>query len=64
MLLVIVYAGQLAHDLVLAAFTDPAVCKISTATVLPAPLCPGLAWKQHTRFLLSLPGANTKGTGF
>ena len=57
MLLSVVYAGQLAHAFVIAAMTEPAACKISTNTIAPAPLCPGLDWDQHTRFLLSLPGA-------
>lgn len=57
MLLSVVYAGQLAHAFVIAAMTEPAACKISMSTITPAPLCPGLDWDQHTRFLLSLPGA-------
>ena len=57
LVLVVIYLGQLAHAGVMAATTEPAVCKISTATLLPSPLCPGLDRDQHTRFLLSLPGA-------
>ncbi|MGI9465170.1 MAG: hypothetical protein ACR2OM_14585 [Aestuariivirgaceae bacterium] len=56
-LLALFYLGQLGHALFMAATTDPAVCKISTSTLLPSPLCPGLDWGQHSRFLLSLPGA-------
>jgi hypothetical protein len=52
-----VYCGQLVHALVVASLTEPAACRISTATLLPAPLCPGLDWSQHHRFLASLPGA-------
>ena len=57
MMLAVIYAGQLIHALAIAAMTEPAACKISTSTIAPAPLCPGLDWDQHTRFLLSLPGA-------
>ena len=51
------YLGQLGHALYMGWTTDPPVCSVSTATVLPSPLCPGLEWDQHSRFLLSLPGA-------
>ena len=57
MLLAAIYAGQLAHAAIVEATTDPAACKIVTTTLLPAPVCPGLGWSQHTLFLLSLPGA-------
>ena len=57
LLLSLIYAGQLAHAVVIAAVTEPPACKISTGTIAPSPLCPGLDWDQHTRFLLSLPGA-------
>ena len=56
-ILALIYAGQLGHALTMSVLTDPPVCKIATSTVLPSPLCPGLNWDQHTRFLLSLPGA-------
>ena len=57
LLLALLYAGQLAHVTVTALVTDPPACKISYNTLLPSPLCPGLNWDQHTRFMLSLPGA-------
>lgn len=57
LMLAVIYAGQLAHAAYLAHTTDPAVCRIVTSTLLPAPVCPGLDWDQHTRFLYSLPGA-------
>ena len=57
MTLVVVYLGQLVHALYMASTTDPAVCRILTSTLLPAPVCPGLEWDQHKRFLHSLPGA-------
>ena len=56
-LLTLFYIGQLVHATLIAATTEPPACKISTGTFLPSPLCPGLDWGQHTRFLLSLPGA-------
>ncbi len=55
--LAVIYASQIAHALFMASMTDPAVCKITTSTLLPSPLCPGLNWSQDMRFLLSLPGA-------
>lgn len=55
--LAVIYLGQIAHALYMEYTTDPAACRILTTTLLPAPVCPGLEWDQHERFLYSLPGA-------
>ena len=52
-----IYILQLGIVLVLANVTEPPVCKIVMAAYSPAPLCPGADWSQHTRHLMSLPGA-------